>query len=43
MVESVGNTVLDLHRIRIAGLRLGDLAPSSWRYLTDEEVRLIKS
>jgi len=38
MVESVGNRVTGLHRIRIANLRLGDLAPGKWRYLTKSEV-----
>jgi 23S rRNA pseudouridine2605 synthase len=42
MVEEVGNKVLELHRVRVAGLRLGDLAPAHWRYLTDEETTLIQ-
>jgi 23S rRNA pseudouridine2605 synthase/23S rRNA pseudouridine2604 synthase len=42
MVEAVGGKVTELHRIRVAGLRLGDLAPSQWRYLTREEIEMIK-
>jgi 23S rRNA pseudouridine2605 synthase/23S rRNA pseudouridine2604 synthase len=42
MVEAVGNKVVGLHRIRMAGLRLGDLAPSQWRYLSKEEIEMIK-
>jgi 23S rRNA pseudouridine2605 synthase len=38
MVESVGNRVTGLHRIRVANLRLGDLAPGKWRYLTKSEI-----
>ncbi len=38
MVESVGNRVTGLHRIRVAGLRLGDLASGQWRYLTKKEI-----
>ena len=38
MVESVGNRVTGLHRVRIAGLRLGDLAMGKWRYLTKSEI-----
>ncbi|MCU0600856.1 MAG: pseudouridine synthase, partial [Desulfobacterales bacterium] len=41
MVETVGNKVTELHRIRVAGLSLGDLAPSKWRHLTDEEIGII--
>ncbi len=38
MVEIVGNRVTGLHRTRIAGLHLGDLAPGKWRYLTKSEI-----
>jgi 23S rRNA pseudouridine2605 synthase/23S rRNA pseudouridine2604 synthase len=41
MVEMVGGKVVGLHRIRVAGLRLGDLAPSKWRYLSDAEIETI--
>ena len=41
MVETVGNKVKDLHRIRVSGLTLGNLAPSRWRYLTQEEIKLL--
>lgn len=42
MVEAVGNRVVELHRIRVASLRLGDLALGEWRYLTDEEAGKLK-
>jgi hypothetical protein len=34
MVEKVGNRVVRLHRIRVADLKLGNLAKGSWRHLT---------
>ncbi len=37
MCELVGLHVMDLVRIRIGGLRLGDLAEGRWRALTDDE------
>lgn len=39
MVKKVGNRVVRLHRIRVAGLRLGDLGIGSWRHLTEVEKR----
>lgn len=38
MFAAVGNHVTALHRARIGGLSLGDLAPGAWRYLTAEEL-----
>ncbi len=44
MVEQTGNRVIGLHRIRIATLRLGGLAPGKWRHLTEKEKEsLLKS
>jgi 23S rRNA pseudouridine2605 synthase len=42
MAEAVGNKVTGLHRIRVAGLRLGDLALGEWRYLTEKEIGNLK-
>lgn len=39
MVKKFGNRVVRLHRIRVAGLRLGDLGIGSWRHLTEVEKR----
>lgn len=39
MVKKAGNRVVRLHRIRVAGLRLGDLGIGSWRHLTEVEKR----
>ncbi len=37
MVRKVGSQVSDLKRIRIANIRLGNLACGAWRYLTPKE------
>jgi 23S rRNA pseudouridine2605 synthase/23S rRNA pseudouridine2604 synthase len=37
MVGKVGNQAKSLNRIRIANIKLGNLAPGSWRYLTKKE------
>ena len=43
MVAAVGNRVEGLHRSRIGGLALpADLAPGQWRWLTPEELELLK-
>jgi 23S rRNA pseudouridine2605 synthase/23S rRNA pseudouridine2604 synthase len=39
MVKKVGNRVVRLHRIRVADLKLGDLAKGSWRHLRPGELR----
>lgn len=41
MVQKVGLSVLHLHRIRIAGIRLGKLETGRWRFLTSEEISLL--
>jgi len=38
MVQKVGREVLGLQRIRIAGIRLGNLDPGKWRFLTHKEI-----
>jgi pseudouridine synthase len=37
MVRKMGNQVTGLHRIRVAEIRLGGLAPGAWRHLTEKE------
>lgn len=41
MLRKVGNQVTDLKRIRIANIRLGNLPPGRWRYLSDKEKDLL--
>lgn len=41
--QKVGLTVVALKRIRIKKLHLGNLKLGSWRYLTEEEVKMLKS
>ena len=42
MVAAVGNRVEGLHRSQIGGLVLNDLAPGQWRWLTDDDLALLK-
>jgi 23S rRNA pseudouridine2605 synthase/23S rRNA pseudouridine2604 synthase len=37
MVRKVGNQVTGLKRIRVANIKLGNLARGAWRYLTEQE------
>jgi 23S rRNA pseudouridine2605 synthase/23S rRNA pseudouridine2604 synthase len=37
MVRKVGNQVTRLKRIRVAGIKLGQLPPGKWRHLTEKE------
>ena len=41
MVARVGNEVVGLVRIRVAGIRLGDLPEGRWRHLSPEEVAVL--
>lgn len=41
MLAAVGHPVLQLIRTSIGPLTLGDLPAGAWRYLTDEEVRML--
>ena len=43
MVRKVGQDVLQLHRIRIAGIRLGDLDSGKWRFLEVDEIEALKA
>lgn len=38
MFAAVGNHVQSLHRARVGGLTLGDLAPGQWRYLEAADI-----
>jgi pseudouridine synthase len=43
MCAAVGHEVVDLVRVRVGGLELGDLAPREWRRLTPAEIaRLLR-
>jgi 23S rRNA pseudouridine2605 synthase len=42
MCEAYGYKVLKLRRIRIGPLEIGNLRPGNWKYLTKEEVRMLK-
>ncbi|MGM0404326.1 MAG: pseudouridine synthase [Thermodesulfobacteriota bacterium] len=41
MVEAVENEVKTLHRVRMAGLTLGDLPEGKWRYLGKNEINAL--
>ena len=43
MAEKCGMTVMRLRRISEGGLQLGKLPPGKWRYLTENEVAMLKS
>lgn len=42
MLASIGHNTLLLRRIRIDGVRLGNLAPGNWRYLREDELESLK-
>jgi 23S rRNA pseudouridine2605 synthase/23S rRNA pseudouridine2604 synthase len=41
MVQKVGQEVVGLQRIRIAGIRLGRLDPGKWRFLDPGEIEVL--
>jgi 23S rRNA pseudouridine2605 synthase len=43
MGEATGLPVERIIRVRIADLDLGDLEPGTWRHLTDQEIKNLKS
>ena len=43
MCAAVGHDVLELVRVRIGGLALGEMAPGAWRRLTTEEVAQLET
>ncbi|MCL1878705.1 MAG: rRNA pseudouridine synthase [Defluviitaleaceae bacterium] len=42
MCETIGHPVITLKRVAIGAIRLGDLPPGKWRYLSDDEVKNVK-
>lgn len=42
MVESIGNETLQLRRVRVGSLRLGNLESGQWRELTEKEIADLK-
>ncbi len=42
MLSAVGHPVLELQRVAVGPLELGDLPVGKWRYLTDEEVKALQ-
>jgi 23S rRNA pseudouridine2605 synthase len=42
MLERVGYSVIKLRRIRVNGLLLGTLPPGKYRYLTKEEIKMLR-
>jgi len=42
MVEEIGNRVTKLKRIRIANISLGELKVGKWRYLTRNEIKILR-
>lgn len=43
MCSSVGHDVIELKRVSIGNLKLGDLKEGEWRYLSDLEISFLKS
>jgi 23S rRNA pseudouridine2605 synthase/23S rRNA pseudouridine2604 synthase len=41
MVQSLGNRVVTLKRLRMANIRLGHLAEGRWRYLSEHEKKIL--
>jgi 23S rRNA pseudouridine2605 synthase len=43
MFSAIGHPVIELHRVSFGPVQIGDLSKASWRYLSDDEVRALKS
>ena len=43
MVRKVGNEVIRLQRNRFSGIKLGNLAPGKWRYLSPDEKKRLEA
>jgi 23S rRNA pseudouridine2605 synthase len=43
MFSAIGHPVLELHRISFGPVMIGDLSKAAWRYLTDDEVRSLRT
>jgi len=41
MCEAIGHPVISLKRVAIGSVKLGDLQPGRWRYLTESEILLV--
>ena len=42
MCNVIGHPVLELKRIKIGKISIGDLKVGNWRYLTKKEIRYLK-
>jgi len=42
MIRSIGKEVVDLQRVRVGNLKLGDLPEGKWRHLTEVEIKSLK-
>jgi len=42
MIDSIGASVVELKRVRMGPIKLGDLAVGKYRALTEEEIKLLK-
>jgi 23S rRNA pseudouridine2605 synthase len=42
MCAAIGHPVIDLKRIAIGNLTLGNLKPGEWRYLNKDEILYLK-
>jgi 23S rRNA pseudouridine2457 synthase len=43
MTAAIGHPTLRLTRVRIGGLKLGDLAAGKWKILSEKERKLVAS
>ncbi len=43
MCEAVGHSVIQLKRVAVGGIVLGDLPEGQWRYLTEKEIKQVRS
>ena len=42
MCDAIGHPVLELERIKMGKINIGDLEVGNWRYLTEQEVKYLK-
>lgn len=42
MCGAIGHPIIELKRVSVGKLVLGDLKPGEWRYLTEEEIKYLK-
>ena len=43
MFSAIGHPVIELHRVGFGPVVLDDLSKASWRYLTDDEIRALRT